>query len=108
MGSLMKKRLLQNFFHIYVLYFALNPYPLKEDHPRIIPVKFGEIPTSGLGGDVVQSKLMTVTDNRPMDIRDMFHVYLNRFKFHFLLLHIIKTNKLCFFMHNGRVPGIAK
>ena len=40
-------------------------------------------------------------------IRDMFHVYLNRFKFHFLR-HIIKTNKLCFSMHNGRVPGIAK
>ena len=26
---------------------------LKEDQPRIIPVKFGQIPTSGLGGDVV-------------------------------------------------------
>ena len=23
------------------------------DQPRIIPVKFGQIPTSGLGGDVV-------------------------------------------------------
>ena len=41
-------------------------------------------------------------------IRDMFHVYLNRFEFHFLRLHIIKTNKLCFFVHNGRVLGIAK
>ena len=40
-------------------------------------------------------------------IRDMFHVYLNRFEFHFLRLHIIKTNKFCFFMHNGRIPGIA-
>ena len=26
---------------------------LKEDQPGIIPVKFGQIPTSGLGGDVV-------------------------------------------------------
>ena len=42
------------------------------------------------------------------DIRDLFHVYLNRFEFHFLRLHIIKTNKLCFFMHNGSVSGIAK
>ena len=41
-------------------------------------------------------------------IRDMFHVYLNRFEFHVLRLHINKTNKLCIFMHNGRVPGIAK
>ena len=27
---------------------------LKEDQPRIIPVKFGQIPISGLGGDVVE------------------------------------------------------
>ena len=26
---------------------------LKEGETRIIPVKFGQIPTSGLGGDVV-------------------------------------------------------
>ena len=26
---------------------------LKEDQPRIIPVKFGKNPISGLGGDVV-------------------------------------------------------
>ena len=26
---------------------------LKEDQPYIIPVKFGQIPISGLGGDVV-------------------------------------------------------
>ena len=26
---------------------------LKKDQPRIIPVKFGQIPISGLGGDVV-------------------------------------------------------
>ena len=26
---------------------------LKEDQPRIIPMKFGQNPTSGLGGDVV-------------------------------------------------------
>ena len=26
---------------------------LEEDHPKIIPVKFGQNPISGLGGDVV-------------------------------------------------------
>ena len=26
---------------------------LKEDQPRIIPVKFGQIPTSGLGGELL-------------------------------------------------------
>ena len=29
-------------------------------------------------------------------IRDVFHVYLNRFEFLVLRLHIIKTNKFCF------------
>ena len=43
-----------------------------------------------------------------MYIRYLFHVYLNRLEFHFLQLHINKTNKFCFFMHNGRVPDIAK
>ena len=38
----------------------------------------------------------------------MFHVYLNKFEFLFLRLHINETNKFCFFMHNERVPGIAK
>ena len=42
------------------------------------------------------------------DIRDKFHVYLNSFEFHFLRLHMIKTNKFGFFMHNRRVLGIAK
>ena len=41
-------------------------------------------------------------------IRDLFHVYLNKFEFNFLWLHINKTNKFSFFMHNGRVPGIVK
>ena len=40
-------------------------------------------------------------------IRDLFHVYLNKFEFRFLRLHINKTNKFCFFMHNGHVFGIA-
>ena len=31
----------------------LHGITLKEDHPKIIPVKFGEIPPSGSGGDVV-------------------------------------------------------
>ena len=43
-----------------------------------------------------------------LKIRDLFHVYLNKFEFHFLRLHINKTNKYCFFIHNGRVTGIAK
>ena len=41
-------------------------------------------------------------------LRDLFHVYLNKFEFHFLRLHINNTNTFCFFMHNGHVPGIAK
>ena len=43
-----------------------------------------------------------------ISLRDLFHVYLNRFEFLFLQLHIIKTNKFYFVMHNGRVLGIAK
>ena len=35
----------------------------KGDHPRIIPVKFGEILPSGLGGDV-----MEIVDGRTTDI----------------------------------------
>ena len=34
-------------------------YTLKENLPKIFPVKFGEIPPSSLGGDVVESKLLT-------------------------------------------------
>ena len=41
-------------------------------------------------------------------IQDLFHVYLNRFEFHFLWLHINKTSIFCFFVNNRRVPGIAK
>ena len=41
-------------------------------------------------------------------IRDLFHVYLNKFEFQFLRLHLNNTNTFCFFMHNGHVPGIAK
>ena len=41
---------------------------VKGDHPRIIPVKFGDNPPSDLGGDVAQSKLLTdeqwTADNR--------------------------------------------
>ena len=33
---------------------------------------------------------------------------LNKFEFRFLRLHMNKTNKFCFFVHNGRVFGIAK
>ena len=41
-------------------------------------------------------------------IGDLFHVYLNKFEFQFLRLHINNTITFCFFMHNGHVPGIAK
>ena len=41
-------------------------------------------------------------------LRDLFHVYLNKFEFQFLRLHINNTIPFCFFMHNGHVPGIAK
>ena len=41
-------------------------------------------------------------------LRDLFHVYSNKFEFQFLRLHINNTNTFCFFMHNGHVPGIAK
>ena len=43
-----------------------------------------------------------------LHLRDMYHVYLNRFKFHLLRSHIIKTTNFAFFVHNERVPGIAK
>ena len=40
---------------------------LKGNYPRIIPVKFGEILPSTLGGDVVLSKLLL--DGRTTEIR---------------------------------------
>ena len=56
-----------------------------------------------------EAKLMNMILNKCIfQNRTLFHVYLNRFEFHFFRLHVIKTNKFCFFMHNGRVPGIAK
>ena len=54
------------------------------------------------------SNLVIYLSSSNFHIRDMFHVYLNKFEFHFLRLHINKTNTFCFFMHNGCVPGIAK
>ena len=42
------------------------------------------------------------------DIRDLLHLYLNRCELHFLWMHINKTNKFCFIMHNGCVPGVDK
>ena len=40
--------------------------------------------------------------------RDLFQVYFNICEFHFVQLHINKTNSFCFFIHNGHVPGNAK
>ena len=33
----------------------------------------------------------------PGGVRDLFHVYLNIFEFHFLRLLLNRTNKFCFF-----------
>ena len=38
-----------------------------------------------------------------MYISCIFHVYLNRREFHFLRLHINKTNQFCFLINNGRI-----
>ena len=38
------------------------------DHPRIIPVKFGDNPPCGLGGDFAQSNLLTDDGWLIMDI----------------------------------------
>ena len=40
-------------------------------------------------------------------IRDLLRVYLNKCEFHFLQLHINKTNTCCFIIDNGRVPGMV-
>ena len=56
----------------------------------------------------ITSASVTACTTHRGSIRDMFHVYLDRFEFHFLRLHINKTNEFCFVMHNGHVPGIAK
>ena len=40
-------------------------------------------------------------------LRDLCHVYLNRCDFHFLRMHINKTNKFCLIIHNGHVPGMV-
>ena len=56
----------------------------------------------------MKSSYLTNMVGKTLPLRDMFHVYLNRFEFLVLWLHIIKTNSFCFFMHNRRVPGIAK
>ena len=45
---------------------------------------------------------------RSIGIRDLFHVYLNKFEFHFLHLHIYKTNKICFLINKGSVTGTTK
>ena len=41
-------------------------------------------------------------------VQDLFHVYLNKCEFQFLLLHINKTNTFCFLIDNGRVTGTTK
>ena len=41
-------------------------------------------------------------------IRDLFHVYLNEFEFHFSRLHVNKINNFCFLLNNRRVPCMIK
>ena len=40
---------------------------MKGNHPRIIPVEFGDNPPSGLGVDVDESKLLTDNGQRTTD-----------------------------------------
>ena len=53
------------------------------------------------------SPLLDINNVSLRDIRDLFHVYLNKFEFHFLRLHINKTSQFCFLMNNGCVPAMA-
>ena len=51
---------------------------LKEDQPRIIPVKFGQNSISGLGGDVLFKKLFTdvrMEISWPVCLRNKSHLY---------------------------------
>ena len=41
-------------------------------------------------------------------VRDLFHVYLNKFEFQFLRLHMNRTRKFCFLINDGRVTGTTK
>ena len=41
-------------------------------------------------------------------VRDLFHVYLNKCEFHFSRLHVNKINNFCFHLNNGGVPGMTK
>ena len=41
-------------------------------------------------------------------VRDLFHVYLNKFEFHFSRLHVNKINNFCFVLNNRRVPCMNK
>ena len=40
-------------------------------------------------------------------IRELFHVYLNKCKFHFSRLHLNKISNVCFLLNNGRVLCIT-
>ena len=43
-----------------------------------------------------------------LNIRDLFHVYLNKFEFHFSRLHVNKINNFCFLLNKRRVPCMTK
>ena len=41
-------------------------------------------------------------------VRDLFHVYLNKFEFHFSRLHVNKINNFCFLLIDGCVLCMTK
>ena len=43
-----------------------------------------------------------------LKIRDLFHVLLIKFEFHFSRLHVNKINNFCFLLDNRRVPCMNK
>ena len=71
-------------------------------------------------GEKIQSLLDRSVKNNKINVRicllilivcqiqDLFQVYLSRCEFHFLLLHINKTNTFSFLTSNVGVPGVAK
>ena len=41
-------------------------------------------------------------------LQELFHVYSNRFEFHFLPMHLIKQTHFVFLQNYGRARGMAK
>ena len=43
-----------------------------------------------------------------LQLQELFHVYLNKFEFHFLRLHVNKINNFCFLLNYRRAPCMTK